>query len=57
VPGKDARYLRRNALVALGNTGDPGDVALAESFLEDADELVREHAKWAVERIKERHAT
>jgi epoxyqueuosine reductase len=57
VPGKDARYLRRNALVALGNTGDPGDLALAESFLEDADELVREHAEWAVERIKERHAT
>ncbi|HEX6664632.1 MAG TPA: tRNA epoxyqueuosine(34) reductase QueG [Gaiellaceae bacterium] len=57
VPGKDARYLRRNALVALGNTGDPGDLALAESFLDDDDDLVREHAKWAVERIKERHAT
>ncbi|HEY6069063.1 MAG TPA: 4Fe-4S double cluster binding domain-containing protein, partial [Gaiellaceae bacterium] len=57
VPGKDARYLRRNALVALGNTGDPGDLALAETFLEDDDELVREHAEWAVERIKERHAS
>jgi epoxyqueuosine reductase len=56
VPKKDARYLRRNALVALGNIGGPDEVALAESFLEDDDELLREHAQWAVARIRERHA-
>ena len=56
VPRKDARYLRRNALVALGNTGEPRDLPLAEAHLDDDDELVREHAEWAVARIAERHA-
>jgi epoxyqueuosine reductase len=56
VPRKDARYLRRNALVALGNTGEPRDLPLAEAHLADDDELVREHAEWAVARIAERHA-
>jgi epoxyqueuosine reductase len=56
VPKNDARYLRRNALVALGNVGGPDDAALAERFLEDEDELLSEHAHWAVTRIRERHA-
>jgi epoxyqueuosine reductase len=56
VPRKDVRYLRRNALVALGNTGEPRDLPLAEAHLADDDELVREHAEWAVARIAERHA-
>ena len=30
LPGRDARYLRRNALVALGNSGGAGAVAAAE---------------------------
>ena len=55
VPRNDPRYLRRNALVALGNTGDPEDASLADPFLEDGDELVREQAEWAVARIAERH--
>ena len=56
VPKNDPRYLRRNALVALGNTGGPEDVPLAETFLDDEDELLREQAAWAVARIEERHA-
>ena len=56
VPRNDARYLRRNALVALGNTGGLEDLAVAESFLDDADELLREQAAWTVARIEERHA-
>jgi epoxyqueuosine reductase len=55
VPRNDPRYLRRNALVALGNTGAPEDAALAEPLVGD-DELLREHAEWAVARIEERHA-
>jgi epoxyqueuosine reductase len=56
VPRNDARYLRRNALVALGNTGEPEDASLAEAFLDDGDPLLREQAESAVARIQERHA-
>jgi epoxyqueuosine reductase len=56
VPKNDARYLRRNALIALGNTGGPEHLAEAETFLQDADELIRESAAWAVARLRERHA-
>jgi epoxyqueuosine reductase len=56
VPRNDPRYLRRNALVALGNTGAPDDAALADPFLAEGDELLREQAQWAVARIEERSA-
>ena len=55
VPRNDARYLRRNALLALGNVGRREDAALAEPFRTDDDELLREQADWAVARIEERH--
>jgi epoxyqueuosine reductase len=55
VPGNDARYLRRNALVALGNTGTAADLPFAERFLHDDDELLREQAAWTVARLRERH--
>ena len=54
-PKNDARYLRRNALVALGNTGRPEDARLAEPFVTGDDDLLREQAEWAVTRIEERH--
>ncbi len=54
VPRKDARYLRRNALVALGNTGSANHRAALEPYLEDDDPLLREHAAWALEQIAER---
>ena len=53
VPRRDPRYLRRNALVALGNTAAPGDaraVATIERYAEGDDELLAEHARWARER-------
>jgi epoxyqueuosine reductase len=52
VPRNDPRYLRRNALVALGNAGD--DPALAQRYAEGDDALLREHAEWALERLGER---
>jgi epoxyqueuosine reductase len=55
VPKNDARYLRRNALVALGNTGGPEHRAAVEPFLADPDPLLREHAEWALARIAERN--
>ena len=50
VPRNDPRFLRRNALVALGNAG--GDASLAEPFAEGDDPLLREHAEWALERLR-----
>jgi epoxyqueuosine reductase len=55
VPRNDSRYLKRNALVALGNTGAPEHRAAVEAFLADPDPLLREHAEWALARIDERH--
>jgi epoxyqueuosine reductase len=55
VPKKDARYLRRNALIALGNAGRPDQLQDAESFLDDPDEMIRETAEWARDRLRERH--
>ena len=50
VPARDPRYLRRNALVALGNVGDPADpatVACLRRWAGVGDELLAEHARWA----------
>jgi epoxyqueuosine reductase len=54
VPGNDGRYLRRNALVALGNTGGPEHRELLQRYAEDHDPLLRDHARWALERLEER---
>jgi epoxyqueuosine reductase len=56
VPRNDSRYLRRNALVALGNIGETEDAPLAEELAQSDDELLREHAQWALARMQERHA-
>ena len=55
VPKNDARYLRRNALVALGNTGALTDLPLIGPYLESDDELLREQAEWTVAQIEESH--
>jgi len=54
VPRKDPRYLRRNAAVALGNVGGHEHVAALERAARGEDELVAEHARWALARIEER---
>ena len=52
-PRKDPRYLRRNALVALGNSGSPELRAVAEAYAAGDDPLLREHAEWALSRLDE----
>lgn len=57
IPGRELRYVRRNALVVLGNTGsgdDPDVVATLERFLSDPDPLLRAHAVWACDRLGRR---
>ncbi len=54
VPRNDPRYLRRNALVALGNTGGPEQAEVVERYLDDPDPLLREHAEWALQRLRAR---
>jgi epoxyqueuosine reductase len=54
VPKQDVRYLRRNALVVLGNTAGPDSSAALDPYLEHDDALLREHAEWARDRIAER---
>jgi len=54
VPRNDPRYLRRNALVALGNTGGEDAMPLAERYAEGDDPLLREHGEWALRRLAER---
>lgn len=45
------RGLLRNAAVALGNAGDASALPALEKALADAEPLVREHARWAMEQI------
>jgi len=43
--------LRRNAAIAMGNSGDPRFLALLEKLLADEDESVAESARWAQSRL------
>jgi epoxyqueuosine reductase len=45
--------LLRNICVALGNTGDRSVLPALERACRDESPLVREHAQWAVERIRQ----
>jgi epoxyqueuosine reductase len=53
-PRNDPRYLRRNALVAAGNSGDPRLAQAVAAYRDGEDELLREHAEWALERLDAR---
>ncbi len=56
VPRNDARWLRRNALVAAGNVGTSDLVPLVERYAEGEDQLLRETATWALDRLSGRVA-
>ena len=54
IPKRDPRYLRRNALIVLGNIGDPSDarvVGALDRHLAHDDALLRAHAVWACARL------
>jgi epoxyqueuosine reductase len=54
VPRNDPRWLRRNALVALGNSGGDEHRALIAHYADGDDELLADHARWALGRIEAR---
>jgi len=51
-PRNDPRYLKRNALVAAGNSGDAGLAEAVGAYCDDSDELLSEHARWAMNRLQ-----
>ncbi|MGH7979764.1 MAG: tRNA epoxyqueuosine(34) reductase QueG, partial [Limisphaerales bacterium] len=48
------RGLLRNVCVALGNAGDASALPALERASRDAEPLIAGHARWAIERIKDR---
>jgi epoxyqueuosine reductase len=52
-PRNDPRYLRRNALVAAGNSGDRELLDVVGAYAEGGDEMLRDHAEWAAGRLRE----
>ena len=54
VPRKDPRWLRRNALIAAGNVGGLAERDAVTRYAEDEDDVLREHAEWALARIDRR---
>jgi epoxyqueuosine reductase len=51
-PRNDPRYLRRNALIAAGNSGEAELLPAVERWVSSDDELLREHAAWALGRLR-----
>lgn len=54
IPQRDPRYLRRNALVVLGNIGEAADPEVREALrraLGAPDPLLRSHAVWSAKRL------
>jgi epoxyqueuosine reductase len=43
--------LRRNAVIAMGNSGDQKFVPTLKKLCEDSDAVLAEHARWAVLRL------
>jgi epoxyqueuosine reductase len=54
VPRKQARWLRRNALVVAGNAGTTELADVVEPYASSDDRMLAEAAEWALSRIAER---
>lgn len=54
LPRRQPTVLRRNALVAAGNSGVVALVHVIEGYLTHQDPVLAEHARWAVEKLRSR---
>ena len=57
ITDRDLRWLRRNALVVVGNVGDPSDGRVrrvVDQYRSGIDPILAEHAAWAAARLDER---
>jgi epoxyqueuosine reductase len=57
VTDRDFRWVRRNALVVVGNVGDPADARVRrvlEHYRAHIDPILAEHAAWAADRLAHR---
>ena len=52
IPRRNPNYLRRNALVVLGNNPGPDSRGTVSRFVDHPDPMVSEHAAWALGRIE-----
>jgi hypothetical protein len=50
VPRRDGRFLRRNLLVAAGNSGEPATREPIERHMGHPSSMIRSHAAWALAR-------
>ena len=60
VADRDFRWVRRNALVVIGNVADPADGRarrVVERYRAHIDPILAEHAAWAAARLDERAST
>ncbi|MFZ9706915.1 MAG: hypothetical protein ACO3CG_03645, partial [Ilumatobacteraceae bacterium] len=57
VADRNPRWVRRNALLVLGNSGVANDdvITLLARYVNGDDELLREHAQWAAHRLGVAH--
>ncbi|RLE19757.1 MAG: tRNA epoxyqueuosine(34) reductase QueG [Actinobacteria bacterium] len=56
IAGRDFRWLRRNALLVIGNVADRNDrraLAVLEQYRSGIDPILAEHADWALARLTE----
>lgn len=49
---KDYRYFRRNAAIAMGNSGETNYIPLLKRAADDADPLIRDAALWGLKRLE-----
>ena len=47
----EKKYFRRNAAIAMGNSGDSSFVPVLAESMEEADGMVRSHVAWALGKI------